>query len=478
MDKNRRLPAGRFQEDVIRWLGVQEVTAYLVGGCVRDQMLGRISHDLDAAVDGNAVRLGRRLADRFGGAFYILDSERGAARALLPVEGGVTTTVDLTRIFGEDILTDLGARDFTVNAMALTVSPDDSYELIDPHNGQKDLQEGRLRAVSNTSLQDDPVRILRAVRISYEFGLHIDPATESLMREAIPLLERISAERVRDELCRILVLSPASLPLTYMDQLGVLKFLFQRFGHGLSDESVCAGESPSRSIQPARAIEVIDAWEKLWDDQTVSLPPEQREVLPVFRRAIGHYRGQLNRRLSEVIANQRTQALLMKWVMLSLYAGGKDRVEAMLRRFHFSRAELRRGRTLASVFTRPGDWVKHGEVSRRQLHRFYREACACGPESLLLYMADRLAALGQGEMIDSPELIADLIETAWRAYFDAYDTVVAPPRLVDGKDVMSLKGLPPGPHIREFLEQVQEAQAEGQIRTRAEALCWLENSYE
>jgi len=96
----------------------------------------------------------------------------------------------------------------------------------------------------------------------------------------------------------------------------------------------------------------------------------------------------------------------------------------------------------------------------------------------LLYMADRLAALGQGEMIDPPELIADLIETAWRAYFDAYDTVVAPPRLVDGKDVMSLKGLPPGPHIRELLEQVQEAQAEGQIRTRAEALCWLENSYE
>lgn len=478
MDENRRLPADRFQQDIIRWLGVQEVTAYLVGGCVRDRVLGRISHDLDVAVDGSAVRLGRRLADRFGGAFYILDSERGAARALLPVEGGVTTTIDLTCMFGEDIYSDLAARDFTVNAMALTVSPGSSDELIDPYNGQRDLQEGRLRAVSHTSLQDDPVRVLRAVRISYQFGLLMDPSTESLTREAVPLLERLSPERVRDEMCRILGLSPASLPLTYMDQLGILGFLFRQFGHRLSDESVRSTEALSRSFQPARAIEVIDAWEKLWDDQTAPLPHEQREALPVFRRAIGHYREQLNRRLSEVIANYRTQALLMKWVMLLLYAGGQDRVETMLSRFHFSRAELRRGRTLASVFTRPGDWVKHGEVSRRQLHRFYREARDCGAESLLLYLADRLAALGRGEMIDSPKMISDLIEAAWRAYFDAYDTIVAPPRLVDGKDVMSLMGLAQGPYIRELLEQVQEAQAEGKISTREEALCWLENSYE
>lgn len=478
MDKNGRLPAGSFQEDVIRWLGVQEVTAYLVGGCVRDRKLGRISHDLDAAVDGNAVSLGRRLADRFGGAFYILDSERGAARALLPVEGGVTTTVDLTRIFGQDIYTDLAARDFTVNAMALTVIPDSSPELIDPHDGQKDLQEGRLRAVSHTSLQDDPVRILRAVRISYELGLHVDPVTESLMREAVPLLERVSPERVRDELCRILALSPARLPLTYMDQLGVLKFLFQQFGRGLSDESVCSADSAFEPFQPARALEVIDAWERLWEDQAAPLPHEQREALPAFRRAIGHHREQLNRKLSEVLANDRTQALLMKWVMLSLYAGGPDRVETMLRRFHFSRVELRRGRTLASVFTRPGDWVKHGEVSRRQLHRFYREARDCGAESLLLYLADRLAALGRGEMSDSPNMISDLIETAWRAYFDTYDTIVAPPRLVDGNDVMSLMGMAQGPHIRELLEQVQEAQVEGTIRTREEALRWLENNNE
>ena len=166
----------------------------------------------------------------------------------------------------------------------------------------------------------------------------------------------------------------------------------------------------------------------------------------------------------------------MKWVMLLLYAGGPDRVEPMLRRIRFSRAELRRGQTLASIYTLPGDWVKRGEVSRRRLHRFYREARDCGTESLLLYLADRLAALRRGEMIDSPKVISNLIETAWWAYFDAYDIIVAPPRLVDGKDIMSLMGVPQGPHIRELLEQVQEAQAEGKIRTREEALCWLENS--
>jgi len=108
------------------------------------------------------------------------------------------------------------------------------------------------------------------------------------------------------------------------------------------------------------------------------------------------------------------------------------------------------------------------------LHRFYREAKGCGPEALVLYLAERLTAPERGDGIGSPEMTAHLIEVALRAYFEGHETIVSPPQLVDGTVLMERFDLQSGPHIRELLERVREAQAEGEVRTQAEALAWVQ----
>jgi tRNA nucleotidyltransferase/poly(A) polymerase len=156
-------------------------TVYLVGGAVRDALLGRASHDLDFSMEGDAIRTARRIADALDGAFYTLDSERDTGRVIVTNTDGSRTIMDFASFRGADLETDLKGRDFTLNAMALSLSDN---SLHDPLGGAMDLKEKRLRACSPTSFSDDPARILRGVRLAAQFGFHILPETRTAMKTA------------------------------------------------------------------------------------------------------------------------------------------------------------------------------------------------------------------------------------------------------------------------------------------------------
>jgi tRNA nucleotidyltransferase/poly(A) polymerase len=466
------------REAVFSWLKGQNVRAYWVGGSVRDWVSGRHVHDLDIAIEGRPIPLGRRLADAFGGAFYVLDVGREAVRVLLPTEAGQPFTLDLTRLYGGDIHSDLAARDFTINAMALPIGVTDLSKLVDPFGGLSDLRQGRLRPVSPLSLQNDPLRAFRAVRMAHQFALHVEPETGSLIRQVIPLLPQVSAERIRDEMCRILDLCPAGPPVADLHRLGLLHSLFERF---VVSQQV-AGRLPHPGelcalpieLQPHRAVEAFNAWESLFDSSTPPSSAELERALTALRDVVNRYRRSIQDRLGAAIAGYRTRATMLKWVILLLYTAGPMCVGALLGGLRFSNAEVRFSVTLANVFLEPMAWVEQQDVSPRVLHRFYRQARDCGPEALALFLADRLAAFGRGEAVHSPAEIAAVVDKAWRAYFEAYREIVAPPRLLNGEDIMAETGIPAGPAVRELLEQLQEAQAAGEIRSREEALNWLE----
>ena len=196
---------------------------YLVGGYVRDWLLGRESHDLDFAVQGAAIPLARQVANRLGASFMILDSEHDTARILLRHDGE-TDHVDFARLRGEDILADLAARDFTINAVAVDLKhlEESDPPLLDPLRGQRDIRTRSLRAASEHAFQDDPLRMLRGVRQAATLGFTIVPETEALIRRDAPLLVRAAQERMRDELARLLACPGAEQQVRYLDQLGLL----------------------------------------------------------------------------------------------------------------------------------------------------------------------------------------------------------------------------------------------------------------
>jgi len=200
-----------------RFFKRQKAAVLLVGGAVRDGLLGRPLYDLDFVVDGDATALAAAVCRAFRGALVPLDPERGIARVVLR-HTGRRLHLDFARRQGGDWIDDLRARDFTINAIA--VDPDGRY--LDPLGGRKDLASGRLRAASETAFRDDPLRTLRAVRLVAELGVTVEPETAVWIRRDAHLLPRAAPERIRDELVRILNAPDADHHLDMLNDLRLL----------------------------------------------------------------------------------------------------------------------------------------------------------------------------------------------------------------------------------------------------------------
>jgi tRNA nucleotidyltransferase/poly(A) polymerase len=189
------------------------------------ELLGKGTHDLDLAVEGEAIELGRLAANRLGGAFVLLDEERQTARVVLR-DREERYYVDFTGLRGESVQTDLAERDFTINAMAINLQDTrPQAQLIDPHGGEQDLESRLVRAVSDTIFRDDPVRLLRAIRLAAELGVQVEKGTLHLMQKDSDLITETSAERVRDELCKTLGTDRSEAGLRNLDDLGILSLL-------------------------------------------------------------------------------------------------------------------------------------------------------------------------------------------------------------------------------------------------------------
>jgi tRNA nucleotidyltransferase/poly(A) polymerase len=174
---------------------------YLVGGTVRDMFLNRVSPDLDFAAPSNGISLARKVANALHADFVALDEERDTGRVLTVGEDGRRITLDFATYRGDDLNADLRGRDFTINALAFDLR---SQSILDPLEGGQDIRAKQIRACSPASFTDDPVRILRAIRQAAAFGFRIEKETRELMKQAAAQIERVSPERQRDELFKIL----------------------------------------------------------------------------------------------------------------------------------------------------------------------------------------------------------------------------------------------------------------------------------
>ena len=183
--------------------------AYVVGGSVRDELLGRPVVDVDVACR-DPRKAARAYARAAGGAWFALSDRHGAWRVAFR---GSERTVDFTPLDGS-IADNLRTRDFTVNGIA---RPLGSTDYIDPLNGRADLEAGLVRAVSEAVFRDDPLRLLRAVRFEDELGFRLDPETEALVRRDAPLVTFPAGERILGELERL-----SADGFRRLDELGLL----------------------------------------------------------------------------------------------------------------------------------------------------------------------------------------------------------------------------------------------------------------
>jgi tRNA nucleotidyltransferase/poly(A) polymerase len=450
---------------VCRFLQSRSVRAYLVGGYVRDRLLGRESHDVDFAVEGDALGLARAVADWMRGSFVPLDDERGTGRVVTRDEHGQRLFVDFAVLQGGDITVDLSRRDFTIDAIALDIN--DLGRFIDLYDGRGDLEAGLVRAVSGAAFRDDPLRTLRAVRLAAELGLAIEPRTEELIRRDADLIAAVSAERVRDELSKILAQPGAADNLRYLDELGLLRVVLPE------------------TEGAERCLEMVTALENLYTSNF------QFAISNLQSPISNLHSDRLLSRLSQFTSGNRQRLVLLKLVaflggVAADPAGEGNRrnsaarlVGLALRRLRFSRGEVGLGRAIVAHWGRLGQLRSAEAVTRRDVYRFFRDTGEASLDLLFLFLADRLAAQGMSPDLDQSgatvlwqgdlEFAAALLQD----YYERHTEVISPPKLISGDDLMEAFGLEEGPRLGELLEAVREAQAAGEIRTRQEALDYV-----
>jgi tRNA nucleotidyltransferase (CCA-adding enzyme) len=214
-DELRALTGLRSLFDAVAALGERAEGVYLVGGTIRDILLGEDSFDVDIAVEGDAIGFARALATSLGG--RVTPHEKFGTAIVQYGEGSrvdvVTTRTEfydspgaLPAVERAGLREDLFRRDFTINAMAASLAPADFGRLVDPHGGREDLKAGVLRVLHNLSFIDDPTRIFRAVRYEARYGLRLDEHSARLARGCIEmgLVGDLSSARLRDELVALL----------------------------------------------------------------------------------------------------------------------------------------------------------------------------------------------------------------------------------------------------------------------------------
>ncbi|HEY1276992.1 MAG TPA: hypothetical protein VGF25_18950, partial [Thermoleophilaceae bacterium] len=191
--------------------------AWVVGGTIRDELLGRPTRDVDVALSGDPKRAARAFSKAVGGPVFPLSEGFGAWRVIDRRDGCV---YDFAPLQGRTIERDLSHRDFTVNAMARPVG---GGELIDPHGGRADLEARVLRVLGASAYTEDPLRPLRLARFAAELGFAPDAETERLTERAAPRVSEAAPERVFAELRRLVIADGALAGLELADRLGLMR---------------------------------------------------------------------------------------------------------------------------------------------------------------------------------------------------------------------------------------------------------------
>jgi poly(A) polymerase len=462
----RTEPIFRILEQTGREAGEE---AYLVGGLIRDWMLGRQSRDVDLTLPHKALDMARRFSERTGGTFVLLHEEAATARVVLP-----GWTFDFAKFRGPDLAEDLRGRDFTVNAIAFSLPrafEEGVWTPVDPLDGLRDLQERLLRMAAPDAFSRDPLRLLRAFRLSAQHGLTLEAGTRQAIQRAAPLLNRSAPERVHYEWNLLLSQPGSTASIKDMDRLGLLAVLFPELK---AIRGIRQPDGPS-----------LDAFQH----SLLTL-----QYLEEFLRGDRGLPQALERALQRYCSRQGVPRVL-KWAALFQDLGKPERAHnkkeplnlygqeefsvpgfvLLALRLRLSNLEKEAIGRLIALHRRPltllGEAGK-GTPSRRALVRFIKDTSPDLSGIFLLALADSLASRREEKTAGQVVLLKKLWSQALCLQEEMALLLGKKEALLSGNDLIE-EGLKPGPLFKKILASLEEDFLAGEVATREEALARL-----
>jgi poly(A) polymerase len=442
---------------------------WIVGGAVRDAVLGREVTDLDLAVAGDPERTVKAIAREGDGHAFELSAEFATWRA---VARDQSWQVDATALRGETIDSDLAARDFTLGAVAVPLA---GGEPVDPFGGIADLERGLLRIVSDDSFRGDPLRLLRAARLATDLALEIDPATVARARSDAARAAESAGERQLAELRRLVGGPDPLRGIALLDELGLTAVV-------LPELEALRGVEQG----PNHHLDVFG--------HTLAVLERTLEVESDLERFAGERATETQALLEEPLADEMTRGTALRFGALLHDIGkpatrgehdgyvtfighdseGAEIIDGICARLRASSRLTRHLKALTQHHLRLGFLVHEAPLQPRRVHKYLRATEPVAADVTLLTVADRLSARGSGPFA-TEEAIEAHLSLARQMLAAALDWhYEGPPQpLLRGDELAEELGIAPGPELGDLLADLEAAQYAGEVADRRAAIEYL-----
>jgi poly(A) polymerase len=445
------------------------VQIYLVGGAVRDIILGKKVRDFDFVIEGLVRPVGRNLANELNGKFYVLDDDRNMVRVLLNADSDEYYCIDISQLNGSTLEEDLYSRDFTINAIAIDFIQKNKF--IDPMGGVSDLKEKKLRMCNLESIKSDPLRGMRAIRMAVDYDLTMDGDLIHALNEIRPFLSVASVERYRDELFKILDGEKTVTAVRLLDKYAFLDFLFP-------------GKNPTND-------EALYDWLRSAEHLINILAREFREdessnlISGMAVLKLGSFRDQLNKFFyhdNNLIHERRS--LLIFSIIARFYRTEENSrsvseiLKSRSKKMLLSTAEMKLIIKSYEAFMELHSLFNLEEYSDVVIYRYFQKFGDYGIDGIFLKLIE--THINKDILRDSA-LWTKVLDHAARyfdAWFNHFDTIIKPKPLLSGDQISKLFNIPAGPEIGELKNAILEAQIENLITDREGAIKFTRNLIE
>lgn len=439
---------------------------YLVGGSVRDFLMNKKFVDRDITIK-NAESFAKKTASETDATFIVLDSENQIFRLVLKDKENY---LDISELRGESIEEDLLERDFTINAIAYDLKND---KLIDVTGGISDIKNQRIRGIKGQNFIDDPLRILRAYRFMSTTGFNIDTELTNILKKHLLLINNPAKERVHDELIKLFGGDYASKTLLEMYKVGILEILFP-----------CVKEMENippnthhhlgllyHVIETVRQIEIQynsenkEVYEHLSKTDFGGYPRLNHLKLAGFLHDIGKY--------STWTIEQENGKERHRFIKHDL--DGAKIVIPFLKSLKFSNKQIEYISDIIRYHIYPSNVISAPVLDDKVMMRYIRKMQSNVIDNIVLAKADRLSALGEDITEEMVEFNINGLNKLLQFYLQKKDLLKPLPKLLSGEDIMDIKQLKPSPVLGHIIKELHEAQLNGDILTKEDAVTFVEN---
>jgi poly(A) polymerase len=459
------------------------IRSFVVGGWVRDTLLNRANRDIDFSVTGDGLEIARRMAEELEGKFVPLDEDAKVGRVVLtnPAIANRNRILDFAGVNGESIEEDLKRRDFPIDAIAVVVDiSSGQFRIIDPCYGLDDLDKAIIRTTTPEVFREDPIRLLRAVRLAAQLNFTIANDTEKQIRYDAGMISQVAGERIHEELVALLSAAGAGEYLSYLDTLGLLTVLIPELEPGRDTDQPREHQWHvlQHSLKTAAALDFLIR-EGKWgyvDNDVIKEVPWNAELDGYFNAEISHgSKRKAILRLAAVLHDNakpqtKTEEPGGKTRFLGHAQQGAEIARNVMERLRFTNREIKYVELAVKNHLRPTQMGWPELPTRRAVYRFFRDTGETATGILFLSLADHLAMRGPALEKDDWKLHTQITGNilTWRA-----GSTLSQPVLIDGYDIMNIFGLRPSRQVGDLLEAVHEAQASGQVTNKEEAISLL-----